>query len=128
MDYTITPSIDGMIIMLKIKGNITRKTAMQMNLEAHALGRQLKVRRYLVDATEAKNVDDPLDDYEFAHWDMRQMEGIDKQARVAALVSPNDHSHDFMETVSKNAGLHFKLFTDPVEAKQYIMETVLPFG
>ena len=128
MNYTITPSIDGMFIILKVKGNITRKTAMQMNLEAHALGKQLHVRRYLVDATEAKNTDEPLDDYEFAHWDMRQMEGIDKQARVAALVSPNDHSHDFMETVSKNAGLHLKLFTDPDEAKRYLMETVLPLG
>jgi hypothetical protein len=126
MEYTITPSIDGMFIILKVKGNITRRTAMQMNLEAHALGRQLQVRRYLVDVTEAKNTDAPLEDYEFAHSDMQKMEGIDKQARVATLVSPNDHSHDFMETVSKNAGLHVKIFTDPAEAKRFLMETVLP--
>ena len=67
MEYTITPSTDGMFIIIKVKGNITRKTAMKMNLEAHALGKQLKVRRYLVDVTEAKNTDVPLEDYEFAH-------------------------------------------------------------
>ena len=128
MDYTITPSNDGMFIILKVKGNITRKTALQMNLEAHALGRQLKIRRYFVDVTESKNTDKPLEDYELANSDMRQTEGIDKQAWVAALVRPDDHSHDFMETVSKNAGLHLKLFTDPDEAKRYLMETVLPLG
>jgi hypothetical protein len=126
MDYTITTSNDGTYIILKVKGNITRRTALQMNLEAHALGRQLQIRRYFVDVTEAKNTDVPLDDYELAYSDMRQTEGIDKQARVVALVSPNDHSHDFMETVSKNAGLHLKLFTDPDEAKRYLLETVLP--
>ena len=57
---------------------------------------------------------------------MRQMEGIDIQAKVATLVSPNDHSHDFMETVSRNAGLQVRIFTDPVEAKQFLMETILP--
>jgi hypothetical protein len=126
MDYTITPSNDGTHIILKVKGNITRQTALQMNLEAHALGRQLQIRRYLVDVTESKNTDNPLEDYELAHSDMRQTEGIDKQAWVVALVSPGDHSHDFMETVSKNAGLHLKLFTDPVEAMRFLMETVLP--
>jgi hypothetical protein len=126
MEYTITPSSDGMLIVLKVKGNITRQTALQMNLEAHALGRQLKIKRYFVDMTEAKNTDKPLEDYDFAHSDMRQTEGIDKQAWVAALVSPNDHSHDFIETVLKNAGLHLKLFTDPDEAKRYLMEAVLP--
>jgi len=125
MEYTITPSVDGMCIILKVKGNITRKSALQMNLEAHALGRQLQIKRYYVDATEARNADNPLEDYDLAHSDMRQTEGIDKQALVAALISPDDHSHDFMETVSKNAGLHFKLFTDPDEAKRYLKETIL---
>jgi hypothetical protein len=126
MDYTITPSVDGMFIILKVKGNITRQTALQMNLEAHALGRKMQIRRYFVDMTESKNTDNPLEAYEFTHSDMRQTEGIDKLAWVAALVSPNDHSHDFMETVSTNAGLHLKLFTDPVEAKRFLMEAVFP--
>jgi hypothetical protein len=126
MDYTITPSVDGMFIILKVKGNITRQTALQMNLEAHALGRKMQIRRYFVDMTESTNTDNPLEDYEFTHSDMRQTEGIDKLAWVAALVSPNDHSHDFMETVSTNAGLHLKLFTDPDEAMRFLMDAVLP--
>ena len=126
MDYTITPSTDGMFIVLKVKGNITRRTAMQMNLEAHALGKQLQVRRYLVDVTEAKNTETPLENYKFAYSDMQTMDGIDKYARVATLVSPNDHSHDFMETVATNSGLIVRIFTDPDQAKRFLMGDYSP--
>jgi len=126
MDYTITHSIDGMFIMLKVKGNITRRTAMQLNLEAHALGKQLQVRRYLVDVTEAKNTDTTSENYGFAYSDMQKLEGIDKSARVATLVDPKDHSHDFMETVARNAGLNVRIFTDLDQAKRFLMDDYSP--
>lgn len=121
MDYTITPSIDGMFIILKIKGSINREIAMRLNLEAHALGKQLHVRRYLVDVTEAKNTDTITGNYNFAYSDMQQMEGIDKRACVATLVSPDDHSHDFIGTVARNAGLNVEIFTDADEARRFLM-------
>ena len=126
MDYTITHSIDGMFIMLKVKGNITRRTAMQLNLEAHALGKQLQVRRYLVDVTEAKNTGTTSENYGFAYSDMQKLEGIDKGARVATLVDPNDHSHDFMETVARNAGLNVRIFKDLDQAKRFLMDDYSP--
>ncbi|MGA9119216.1 MAG: hypothetical protein WB699_07590 [Bacteroidota bacterium] len=126
MDYTITPSTDGLFIILKIKGNITRQTAMQLNLEAHALGKQLKIRRYLVDVTEARNTDGEMETFKFAYSDMQKMEGIDRFARVATLVSPNDHSHDFMETVAVNSGLNVKLFRDAEEAMRFLMKDIFP--
>src|SRR6185369_12675828 len=121
MDYTISPSIDGTFIILKVKGNITRLTMMQKILEAHALGKRLQIRRYLVDVTEAINTDKIIENYTFAYSDMQNTEGIDKFARVAALVSPDDHSHDFVETVSRNAGLDFSLFTELGLAKKFLM-------
>ena len=120
MSYTITPADDGSYIFIKVKGEITRKTAMQQNLEAHALGRRLKIRRYLVDATEARNVEPAFQNYEFAYTDMQKSEGVDRSARVAALVHPEDHSHDFIETVTRNAGFQFRIFTDLELAKQYL--------
>ena len=122
MSYTITPADDGSYIFIKVKGEITRKTAMQQNLEAHALGRRLKIRRYLVDVTEARNVDPAFQNYEFAYSDMQKSDAVDRSARVATLVHPEDHSHDFIETVAQNAGLQVRLFTDLELAKQYLME------
>ena len=56
----------------------------------------------------------------FAYKDMQLAEGIDLNAIVATLVSPDDHSHDFIETVSRNAGLNVTLFTDLDLAKQHL--------
>ena len=126
MDYSITLSTDGMFIILKVKGSFTRKTILQPILEAHALGRELQVRRYLSDMTEARNADTDTGNYKFAYQDMQKMEGIDKLARVAILVSPNDHSHDFAETVALNAGLNVRLFTNPDEAKRFLINDTFP--
>ena len=121
MKYTITPSADGKYIILKIKGEINRKTINQPNLKAHALGKKLCIERYLIDVTEAENTDSILDSYEFAYSDMINTEEIDKNAHAAILVSPGDHSHDFIETVLINAGLKVKLFRDPDLARSFLI-------
>jgi hypothetical protein len=120
MEYSITPSEDGSYIVIKVEGNITRKEAMQQNREAHALGKQLGINRYLVDVTEARNVEPPIENYEFAYNDMHRDEKLDITARIAALVDPDDHSHDFVETVSRNAGFDMRLFRDRDEALRYL--------
>lgn len=121
-EYTITPSADGRYIVVKVCGEINRKTAMQQILEAHALGRRLGVNRYLVDVTAARNTDSVRDSYDFAYTDMSDTEGIDKAARVATLVSQGDHSHDFIEIVSRNSGLNVTLFTDRELAVQHLLK------
>ena len=120
MKYTIKPSKDGKYIILTIVGEINSQSAMKQNLEAHALGKELGINRYLVDVTEARNTDSVLESYEFANIDMRETEGFDIHAQVATLVSPGDHSHDFIETVARNSGLSVKIFTDPDLARQYL--------
>ncbi len=92
MEYSFTPSEDGKYIILKVKGEMSRAVAMQQNRETHALGKKLGINRFLTDATEARNVESPLDSYKFAYADMQQEAEIDRYARVAILVSPDDHS------------------------------------
>jgi len=122
MEYTITLSSDRKFIVENIKGVISREIAMHVNLEAHALGKRLGITRYLIDVTEARNIDKNMDTYEFAYEDMRQAAGIDMFARVAILVSLGDHSHDFVETVLRNAGLNVRLFTNLDEATRYLVD------
>jgi len=126
MDYTITPSSNGKYIILKVKGTFRRPNIVPVILEAHALGMKLHIRGYLSDMTEAKNVDTNIENYEFAYTDMRKTEGIDKFARIATLVRPDDHSHDFVETVGVNTGMNFKIFTDRDEAVKFVMEEENP--
>ena len=120
MNYTINPSKDGKYIILKIQGEINRQSAMNQNLEAHALGKKLGINRYLVDVTEARNTDSVVESYDFAYKDMKNTEGIDLSACVAVLTSPGDNSHDFIETVAKNSGLNVEIFTDFDLAMQFL--------
>lgn len=119
-DCTNTVSADGKYIIQKIVGEINAEIALKYNLEAHALGRELGIRRYLSDLTECRNTDTVFDNYDFAHHDMPITPGIDRFARVAVLVDPDDHSHDFVETVAQNAGLDVTLFYSRAAAIQHL--------
>jgi len=120
MHYTIQPSHDGRYILLTVEGEFTAKSFMTCIIETHTLGMRLGIHHYLVDATKARNIDSILGNYKFAYTEMPKSDGVDPLAVVAGLISPEDHSHDFVETVSNNAGMPFKLFTDFDTAVAYL--------
>jgi len=116
----ISLSDDSTYVILEIRGEINRQKALQYNLEAHKLGKEHGIRKYLVDLTNARNVDTVLNNYQFAYKDMKHTEGIDVTAIVAAVVAPEDHSHDFIETAFRNSGLNLTLFRDKQKAIDYL--------
>jgi len=117
--YTLSVATDRAFIVVKVEGDISRESALEQNRAAHALGRELGIDAYFVDATGSRNIDSPVDDYELAHDDMKAPP-FSRTARVAILVSPGDHSHDFIQTVMRNAGLDVTLFTDRAEAEAHL--------
>jgi hypothetical protein len=121
MPYTISLSDDQRYILLTVTGEMTSELAMQQNIEAHNLGAKLGINRYLVDVTGARNIDSFSDTYRFAYVDMNTAVEIDKDAIVAMLVSLEDHSHDFIETISKHAGLNVTLFRDRDQALRHLL-------
>lgn len=121
MEYNIYPSQCGKYIILSVWGEINQKTAMQQNKEAHKLGEELGINRYLVDVRKARNTDSVIEKYNFAYNDMQHTEGINKRAKVVFVSAPEDNSHDFIETVSRNAGLNVTIFKDIEEAKRFLL-------
>ncbi len=122
MDCNITLSPDKKYIIQKVSGEINRAKAMQFNQETHALGKEKGIDKFLVDMTKARNTDSAVNNYQFAYKDMKEMPEDVRNARIATLVSPDDHSHDFIETVSQNSGLNVKIFRDRDEAIRYLFE------
>lgn len=120
MNYKIEKIKNEKYITLTVNGDINKQLAMQMNLEAHRLGKKLGINKYLVDLRESRNIDNTLEQYNFAYGDMSKEENIDRTARVATLVSPNDHSHDFIEIVARNSGLNVTIFRNIEEAKKHL--------
>jgi len=121
MAYSIKPSKNQNYIVLKVVGNFKGQDMMKYIIESHALGKNLGINRYLVDVTEATNIDSLANNYEFAYSDMQKPEGIDINAKVAAIINPDDRSHDFIETVLCNAMRPLKLFIDPDKARKYLL-------
>lgn len=126
MTYQTSVSQDGKFISVKVQGIITRVNAMQMNQDVHAFGRLHGLNRYLLDLTESTNSETAFGNYNFAYEDMKAPVGIDRNARVAMLVEPEDHSHDFVEIVSRNSGLDVALFRDRESALNYLLQKVEP--
>jgi hypothetical protein len=121
MTYSIETSADKKYIIVKVIGNINRQLAIQYNLEAHALGKELEIDRFLLDFTECKNTDTVVRNYKYVYDDMKNP-GINQAARTAMLVSSNDHSHDFIEALFRDAGADVTLFQDRELALWYLLQ------
>lgn len=121
MSYTITPSEKNEYITVKVVGNISRLLAVGYNLEAHALGSQLGITRFLLDFTECRNTDTVLRNFKYVNEDMHNP-GINQQACTAMLVSAGDHSHDFIEALFRSTGSDVTLFTDRELAVRHLLQ------
>jgi hypothetical protein len=111
MNQLVSISDDRKYIILKATGSISRVQVIEYFIEAHSLGAEHDIDRYLVDFTECRNTDTVLRNYTLAYQDMKDPR-INQSARTALLVSPHDHSHDFIETLLRNSGNDVTLFHD----------------
>lgn len=121
MDYLIETSEDGKYLRIAIKANVTTEIAYKWTDELVELTRNTGIKKYLFDSRKAKNISNVSDNYRFS-YDMVSKLKLDKSIREAILVSPGDHSHDFIETTKINAGYDAKIFTDESEAIKWLEE------
>jgi hypothetical protein len=120
MTYSIRASTDNKYILVKVVGTISRQLAMTYTLEAHQLGKELTISRFLFDFSECRNTDTVLRNYKYVYEDM-QNPAINQAACTSLLVDSGDHSHDFIETLFKDAGADFTIFHDPELALHHLL-------
>jgi hypothetical protein len=105
MSYAITRAVDGEYIITTIDDDVTRETAQQHALDAHALGAELGIRCFLFDVTAARNSESVLGNFKMTHEDSLNLSAQARRSCVAVLVARGDRTHDFNETLARNAGL-----------------------
>ena len=120
MSYTITPSAQADYIIVKVVGNISQLLALAYNLEAHALGKQLGINRFLLEFSECRNTDTVLRNYKYVDASLRNPD-INHEACTVMLVSPGDHSHDFIEALFRSNGSDVTIFNDHELAISYLL-------
>ena len=120
MDYEIDHIAETGIVRIKVNEPITAELVLSFTKDAINTAGQHGSLRYLVDVRRAKNVTGTCDQYSLAYEEMERL-GLDRASRIAVLISPGDTSHDFIETVFRNAGYDCQLFLEEGEADAWLM-------
>jgi len=121
MKYEIAFSADAGFVRITVHESITADLERDFVKEAIAAAKQNGVSRYLVDVREASNVASTVDQYRLAYEDTTRF-GLDSTSKIAVLVRQADHSHDFIETVFRNAGHNCQLFVDEDDASDWLRQ------
>lgn len=115
MSYEIRMSENGRYIICRVTQSITVELAREFTIALDQLSRSQRIKRFLVDVRGAPNVASVFQNFDFANKDMADL-GLQRDVRSAILVGANDHSHDFVETVTQNAGYGVLVFDDEAAA------------
>ncbi len=98
---------------------MTSELGRRCGAAAVALGSVHGISSYLFDLRRAPNIQSVLPNYEFAYKELKGF-GFPRGSRSALLTAPRDRSHDFLETVFKNAGYNVRLFTNEASAIEWL--------
>lgn len=121
MTKEIKVSDNGKYIIVRVNEDMTRTLAESLGLEAMHLGIKKNLNKFLYDLRNSRNKETINANYIFAKQDLKRLEP-NPANKIAMLTSPNDKSHDFIETVLRNAGYNVKLFIIEEEAIIWLEE------
>lgn len=121
MTKEIKISDSGKYIIVRVNEDMTRTLAESLGLEAMHLGSKKNLNKFLYDLRNSRNKERLNSNYIFVNQDLKRLEP-NPENKIAMLTSPNDKSHDFIETVLRNAGYNVKLFIVEEEAIAWLEE------
>jgi hypothetical protein len=111
MDFKLCLATDGGHAIVTNYADVTLPSAVQRQRAMQAFSDEHKVTRFLIDTRGKRFVGGPVELYTFIRKTLL-VEGYDVSWRVALVTSPDDNSHDFLETASQNAGYQVMVFKD----------------
>ena len=101
-------------VLFKVHKNITLKMVMNMAAEHLVLAKEGIINN-LTDARGIKCIMDTAEIYDYAYTNTTNLQ-IPHDLSLAILKDEDDDSHNFIETVGRNAGYKVKLFHEEAEA------------
>lgn len=124
MNYKISLLNNETIIACKVIGPMTKDTAVQFSRDMDVLSREKNIKRFLIDVRGAPNVSDALENFRFANEDMTEL-GLQKNVRCAIMVDEDDGTHNFVETLIRNAGYNVRIYSNEKKAMLWLEEKSL---
>ena len=121
MPYSVSLSPDGKYLMCRVTGEVTAEIAREFRSALLEMSISTNVTLFLTDARGTPNKSSVLDNYSYAYSDLKEID-FPRASRTAILVDPTDRSHDFVETVTRNAGYTVQVFHDEAAALAWLRE------
>jgi hypothetical protein len=119
MDFDLRLAPDGGHAIMTNHADVTRAAAVARQRAMQAFSERHKVTRFLIDTRGKQWVGGPRELYTFVRTTLPE-ENYNRHWRVALVTSPDDNSHDFLETVSHNVGYHVMVFKSIEKAREWL--------
>ena len=125
MKYDIQISEDGTYVRIRVYETITGEMEIEFAGKAIKEARKLKINKFLVDVRGTTNVANTFEQYGFGYVEMALL-GLEKTSRIAIIADEGDTSHNFIETVLRNAGYDCLIFSDKQTALNWFEKSKPP--
>ncbi len=118
-DFEVSVSPGGTYIEVKVYAPMDSDVGRRCGVAATELAKRHNLNHFLFDSRMSSNVQSVTVNYQFAYEGLESL-GFPRDSRSALLAAPDDKSHDFMETLFKNAGYSVRLFYDEAQAVTWL--------
>jgi hypothetical protein len=119
MPYSLSVPENANFVRVTFTAPFTRDLAIESGVRATEFAGTRNLHCFLYDMRQAPNTESAATNYYFVHTEIPE-HGLARNARVAILAAPGDHSHDFTATVMHNAGYIVALFHDENAAIEWL--------
>ena len=123
MSIKVKISDDAKYIIGKVDEPLTREAAQQLAKEYVGLIKSTGIKRILNDVRGAPDKMGVQDGYEYAYSDVKVI-ALPHDIRSAIVADEGDTSHDFQETVARNAGYSVKVFHSIDRAVEWLLKGI----
>lgn len=119
MKYEVRVAKRGTYVLMRPSETTNWQDIVEHLAEAAQIAAAHNLRSFLIDVRDVASGFSTLEHYQIAHYEGRKL-GFAAGSRIAVLVSPGDHSRDFVKTVVQNAGYSCDLFEEEAAAEEWL--------
>jgi hypothetical protein len=119
MGYEMSISENGKCLVLRVVETVTGPLARRLIKDGLDAVKSRGIRKVLLDVSKVPIVAGAVEQYQLA-YDVAVSEKHPRDLKVAILAALDDHSHDFVETVFRNAGYNVALYRDRNAAMEWL--------
>ncbi|WP_075188280.1 hypothetical protein [Teredinibacter haidensis] len=117
--FTLFLSEDKSYVGCKVLQDVTPASAVEFTLPMEVQGKRFGINKFLVDLRGVRNTAGAGENYHFAREELQEL-NLRVENYAAMITDPEDRSHDFVETVTQNAGHSVRVFRNEAGALQWL--------